>query len=263
MVERVRVGSQHGHAAERDRAADETGRERARSELSLERRFAEPGGVGAEKHSRQVGGGRDGEDADQERGRVEPARELVAGGVPDRDAARSDTADRCAQCERGQDRRERKHAVDRAQLVRRRRACTQRIGGAAEDDPHRGDEERDRERRADRAERARVGGPDDGEHEDQPDVVRFPDGTHRAVGVVADRSGVGAVPRGQLPPAGAEVGSCKHGVRGEPDQREEQGKLVEMHDHASLAAVGTTTTGSNGTRASRRRIQATASASPT
>ena len=41
-------------------------------------------------------------------------------------------------------------------------AGAQREGGAAEDDPDRGDEERDREGRGDRAEGAREGGPDDG-----------------------------------------------------------------------------------------------------
>src|SRR5438477_4883530 len=154
VVERLSVGAQHGHAGERDRPTDETGRERARSELPLERRFAEPGGVGAEEHGRQVGGRRDGEDADQERGGVEPARELVAGGVPDRNAAGSDAADGGAQGERGQDRGERKNGVDRAQLAYGGGARAERVGGAAEDDPDRGDEERDRKRRGDRAERA-------------------------------------------------------------------------------------------------------------
>src|SRR5204863_8281557 len=98
---------------ERDRSADEPGRGCAGAELPLERRLAEPGGVGAEKDRRQVGGGYDGEDADQERGQVEPARELVAGRVPDRNAARSDPADRRAERERGEDRGEGKGGVDR------------------------------------------------------------------------------------------------------------------------------------------------------
>ena len=206
MVERLarRRAARRGRRARSPR--DETGRERAAAELPLERRFAQPGGVGAEEDGGEVGGGRDGEDADQDRGRVEPARERVAGGVPDRDAARGDPADRGAERERGQDRGDREDGVDRAQLARRRRAGAQRVGGAAEDDPDRGDEERDRERRGDRAERDRVGGPDDGQHEDEPDVVRLPDRPHRVVRVVADRVGVGAFPAVQLPEAGAEVG---------------------------------------------------------
>jgi hypothetical protein len=114
VVERLGIEAQHGHAGERDRPADETGRERADAELPLERRFAELGGVGAEEDGGKVGGGHDSEDADQERGRVEPARELVASGVPDRDAAGSDPADRGAECERGQNRGEGKGGVDRA-----------------------------------------------------------------------------------------------------------------------------------------------------
>jgi hypothetical protein len=86
VIKRVRVGTQHGHAGQGDRPADKAGRERARTEFPLERRFTEPGGVGSEEHGREVGGGRDGEEADQERGRVEPARELVADRVADRDA---------------------------------------------------------------------------------------------------------------------------------------------------------------------------------
>ena len=61
VIERLCIGTQHGHATERDRPADETGRERAGAELPLERPFIEPGGVGAEKHRREVGGSRDGE----------------------------------------------------------------------------------------------------------------------------------------------------------------------------------------------------------
>ena len=114
MIQRLGVRAQHGHAGERDRPADEPGCERARAELPLERGLAEPGGVGAEKDGREVGGGRNGDDADQERGRVEPARELVAGGVPDRDAPGSDSADGGAEREWRQNRREREGGVDRA-----------------------------------------------------------------------------------------------------------------------------------------------------
>src|SRR5262249_58009231 len=86
VVERLGVVAQHGEARERDRATDETGRERAGAELLLEPGLALPGGVGAEEDGGQVRGGHDGEDADQQRRRVEPARPWVAGGIPDRDA---------------------------------------------------------------------------------------------------------------------------------------------------------------------------------
>ena len=103
-----------------------------------------------------------------------------------------------------------------------------------------------------------TGGPDDGDHENQPDVVCLPDRAHRAVGVVADRVGIRPFPRGELPPAGAEVGSREHGVEGQSDEREQQRQVVEMHGQGSSEA---TCAGSIGARARRRRIQATASAS--
>src|SRR5207253_10357809 len=86
VVEGVRVGMQHGHAGERDRPADEAGCERAGSELLLERRFTEPGGGGAAKNGREVGGGRDGEDADQERGRDRKSTRLNSSHVAISDA---------------------------------------------------------------------------------------------------------------------------------------------------------------------------------
>ena len=86
----------------------------------------------------------------------------------------------------------------------------QRVGGAAQDDPDAGDEQRDRECRGDRPERARVGGPEDGQHEDQPDVIGLPDRRHRMVGVLADALPVLAAPGEELPEAGTEVGAGEH-----------------------------------------------------
>src|SRR4029453_8845428 len=60
VVERLSVETQHGQACERDRPADETGRERAGAEFPLELRFALPGGVRAEEDGREVRGGHDG-----------------------------------------------------------------------------------------------------------------------------------------------------------------------------------------------------------
>jgi len=61
VVERLRVGVEHGHTRGRDRPADETGREPAIAELPLERRFAQPRGVRAEEDGGEVRGGYDGE----------------------------------------------------------------------------------------------------------------------------------------------------------------------------------------------------------
>ena len=71
--------------------------------------------------------------------------------------------------------------AERALLGDARGLAAQREGAAAQDDPERREEQRDRERRGDRAERAREAGPEDDQDEDQPDVVGLPDRCHRAL----------------------------------------------------------------------------------
>ena len=69
------------------------------------------------------------------------------------------------------------------------------------------EEERDEERREYRAERQREGGPEDHEHEDQPDVVRLPDRRHRALDHAAHAPAALGPAGGEVPEAGAEVGA--------------------------------------------------------
>ena len=66
----------------------------------------------------------------------------------------------------------------------------------------------------------RVGGPEHGQDEDQPDVVGLPHRPHRAVGVRADPLGARAASREQLPESGSEVGPGEYGVEGEPGEHE-------------------------------------------
>src|SRR5256884_8084180 len=145
-----------------------------------------------------------------------------------------DRADHGAERERRQHRREREDGVDPALLTGSPGSRTQGVGAPAHDDPDAGDEERDRERRRDRAEGGRVGGPDDGEDEDQPDVVGLPDGRHRMMGLVANLVGLLASARDELPEAGAEGGAAEHGVEREPHEREPEWYLVEMHQTGVL-----------------------------
>jgi hypothetical protein len=135
----------------------------------------------------------------------------------------------------------------------RRRAGAHRVGAAAQDDSDPGDEERDRERRGDRAERGRVSRPHDGEHEDQPDVVGLPDGRHARVGVIADLLRTLAASSGELPEAGAEIGARKHGIERKPGEREDQRQCIEVHGQTSSPS---------GARASRTSVQPTAAVSP-
>jgi hypothetical protein len=137
--------------------------------------------------------------------------------------------------------------------ARRSRADAHRVGAAAQDDSDPGDEERDRERRGDRAERGRVSRPHDGEHEDQPDVVGLPDGRHARVGVIADLLRTLAASSGELPEAGAEIGARKHGIERKPGEREDQRQCIEVHGQTSSPS---------GARASRTSVQPTAAVSP-
>ncbi len=138
-------------------------------------------------------------------------------------------ADHGAERERRQDRRDREDDVNPALLAGSPGSRAKGVGAPAHDDPDAGDEERDGERRGDRAECGRVGGPDDGEDEDQPDVVGLPDRRHRVMGVVADLVGSLALAGDELPEAGTEVGAPEHGVEREPNEREDERQVVKMH----------------------------------
>ena len=101
------------------------------------------------------------------------------------------------------------------------------------------DEERDGERRGDRAEGDRVGRPADDEHEDQPDVVGLPDRAHRVVGVLAQRPVALAAAAEQLPEAGAEVGAAEHRVGGQAEA--DQDRRADLSEHRSATARGRAT----------------------
>ena len=118
LVQRVCVGVQHGEARERQRSREQPGGERARPEARLQVRVVRAHCVSGEEHGGEVGGGCDGEDADEDRRGVQPAGEQVSGGVADGDAARGDPADDRAERERREDRGEREHGVDRSPLAR-------------------------------------------------------------------------------------------------------------------------------------------------
>ena len=125
--------------------------------------------------------------------------------------------------------------------------------------PNTGDEQRHRQRRGDRPERPRIGGPEHGQHEDQPHVVGLPDRRHRLVGVLADPLGVLAAARGQLPEPGAEVGPGQHRVQRHSGQHEHERERLQ-HRSGRRRSGPTPASGSpgsrSGARARRRRTQA-------
>src|SRR5207247_726271 len=88
----------------RNSSCGEAGAECAAAEVRLELQATIVCGVGGEVDRGQVGAAWDREDTDEDRGRVQPAREEVAGGVAHWDAVGRDAADRGAECKRGHDR---------------------------------------------------------------------------------------------------------------------------------------------------------------
>ena len=101
----------------------------------------------------------------------------------------------------------------------------QRVGGAAQDDPDRGDQQGHRERRRDRGEHPRVRRPADNENEDQPDVIRLPDRANRVARVVAKRA---VAARGRdHPDAGPKVRAGQDHVGREADEDEYQWDVIQ------------------------------------
>ena len=78
--------------------------------------------------------------------------------------------------------------------------------------------------------------------------------------VFTDRLRLRAFAGGELPEAGAEVGAAKHGVEGQPDQREDQRDQIQVQ-HQSTSAADRGGSSSSGLRARRQRIQARAAIS--
>ena len=214
--EGVRIGLDRDHADQRDHTDHGPGHQRATSEVRDQVLLAVPAGVSGEQHRRGPGAHGDGQDAAQHRRGREPAapRVAVAGrGHP----ARRDRADRCAEEERCDHRREREQGTEEPSLAQGGGGLPEHEGSTAEDDAAGRQEEGHVEGRRDRGERLGEPGPQVDQHEDQPHVVGLPDGSDRALDA-ASWSRPPAVPAGeQVPEAGAEVRAGEDGVRDHPD----------------------------------------------
>ena len=212
-----------------EQACDSAGAEGAAAIGSHEVMLSATLRVVAQVDGGQVGRDRDRQRADDGRGRVEPARDQVALGVAVRHSSRRDAAEARTEGERRHDRRHGGDDVEVADLPRTRCAGGHGVRCAADDDPQRRQDERDRERRRDRAEGGGVGRPHHGEHEDQPHVVGLPHRRHDVMREVADAPPLPGLWGGDLPDGGAEVGAGQHDVARQSDEDEDQRHGRERH----------------------------------
>jgi len=140
------IEMQDDQACDRDGARRQPGRECSGPEAIGEGVTAFTCGIAAEEDGRKVRGACDGEHADRDRGRVEPARDEAAAGVADMDLLGGQRADHGAERERRQDRRDGEKGVEATSLPGSRGSRAEGIGASAEHNADARDEERDRER---------------------------------------------------------------------------------------------------------------------
>ena len=256
------VGAARDRPAERDRAGDDAGAERAHAErFARARRSPRPRGVGGEEDGGQVGAAGDGEHADA-RSRSGSASSTTGRRrrVADRHAVGGDTADDRAERERRQDRGEREDRVDRARLARaraRRPAARRRRRGRGSRTP------------AMNSGTASVEAiePNASGYAVQNTVSTKISQTWLAshTGAIESwacsrtRSARSPRPAEQLPEPGAEVGAAEHRVERQTGQHEHQRERLQEHVRRAGGrgrALGPPS--SSGPAASRRSTQASA-----
>ena len=198
-------------------AGRDGGRQRSGGEVALEVGGTGAAGVADEEHRRQVRGRGDEERPDQQRERIQPARDGIAGGVADGHPARRDGADHGAHEERREQRREAEEALGEPTALESSRRLVEREPGAPQHDAERGEAERDEQRGEDRLERGRERRPEHHEDEDQPDVVGLPDRADRPVDQLARAPAAVAAAGDQAPEPGPEVRAAEHRVRRQAD----------------------------------------------
>ncbi len=119
--------------------------------------------------------------------------------------------------------------------------------GPAQDDPERGEAERDEERGHDRLERGRESGPQNDEDEDQPDVVCLPHRPDRPVDEMPGALSPLPAAADEGPEPCPEVGSPENGVERDSDP-EHGGDCVRLaHAAPPGASEGGSSRGPYGT----------------
>ena len=203
----------------------------------------------------QVGAVADREHADEDRGRVQPARQHVARRRcrPGRDRRRSRRPRRRARTGSGS-RRARRSCRSRWTPAGSAAPAAQCVGGAAEDDPEHGDEQR--HRRASRRSTRTPPGTRSRTPSGRRSATRGWPPTPGAIDWWAcsrTRSASARRGRRQLPEAGAEVRAAQHRVQGEPGEHEHERERVQ---HGQAGSGSRPTVGSGSGQLERRPGQA-------
>ncbi len=199
------VGPEHEYADEGHNAGDDRRHYCSPPEVLDHRVVCQSAGVPDEVHGGQVGAGRHGEHAADDRRRVDPAGPGIAGLAACGYAAGRDRAGNGTHAVRHEDRGEGEDRAQRPPFGRTEEALAEREACAAQHDPKRDEGEGNEERERDRREGLGEPGPEHDQREDQPHVVGFP---HRADGVVDERPWSLAPVRSagdEVPEPGAEV----------------------------------------------------------
>src|SRR4051812_28987496 len=215
-------------AGDGEGAGDHGGGEGATLEVALHLLVAGAPGVAHEEDGGEVGAAGDEHRPDQQRQRLDPAGEGVAvacgggGGGGARPAHR-------AHEERGDQRGDREGRPHRPPLPQADQRLAEGEAGTAQDDPQRRQRDRHVQGGEDRAEGRGEGGPEDDEDEDQPDVVRLPDGGERALDRVPRPLAALGSPRDEVPEAAAEVGAAEERVEGRPYPEDRRRRVGLAH----------------------------------
>src|SRR5215211_1599157 len=186
----------------------------------------------------QVGHRRHGQDASDDRGRVDPAVDRVAGLAAGWYAARGDAAGDGAHAVGHQHRGDGERSAEDPAFTGGGDHLAEGEADAAQDDAKGRDGEGHEQRQGDRGVGLGERGPQDDEDEDQPDVVGFPHRTDRTFdGGAGAPASLGAA-RGQVPEPGPEVGAAEDRI-GHHGQEQHPGDGGAHRTGSSSAVTGT------------------------
>src|SRR5262249_11473099 len=175
------VVTEHEQADERSDAGQKAHDERADAEVRHHHVVVVALGVGHEERRGDEGRDQHAEDPDGDRRRVQPARPETSGLVARRYTPRGDPAERGAEHEGGDDRRDSEGDRERTSASRSLGDLAKGEAGPPNDDADPRQDDRDEQRPHNRAPRGRERGPAHDGGDDDPNVVGLPYGGQRVV----------------------------------------------------------------------------------